>query len=245
MNHCRRFYREYSGARGVSFNVKLDTTDLFITAGIDLSDEAYRILETQRRELEEHIATHREFLYSLSPIAPHSNAPAIALDMYRASAAAGVGPMAAVAGAIAEYVGRWLIEFSDEIIIENGGDTWMKLQSPAVMGIYVNNVYFREKIGLKINADETPCSVCTSSANLGHSLSFGKADAATVIAHSGALADAVATGACNLVQSEADLENAVDYAMSIDGVRGCMIIYRDKLAAQGAIEFCSPEEYAD
>lgn len=238
MNHARRFYRGYSGTRGVSFNVRLDTTDLFITAGSDLSAEAYRILEERRGDIEEHIRLYPDFLYSLSPLAPPADAPAIALEMYRASAAAGVGPMAAVAGAIAEHVGRALTELTDEVIVENGGDTWLRLQTDAVMGIYVNNIYFSDRIRLKINAGETPCSVCTSSASLGHSLSFGKADAATIIAESGALADAVATGACNLVQTEDELQKAVDYAMGIDGVKGCMIIYRDKLAACGAVEFC-------
>jgi hypothetical protein len=241
MNHTTRFYRSYNGTRGVSFNVKLDTTDLFITAGSSLQAEAHRILEAQRRELDDHISKKQEFLYSLSPLTPAGDTPPIVMDMYNASAAAGVGPMAAVAGAIAQHVGQRLIEFSDEVIVENGGDTWMMLQSPLIMGIYVNNIYFRDKIRLKINPENTPCSVCTSSATLGHSLSFGKADAATIIAHSGALADAVATGACNIVQTEDDMQKAVDYAMSINGVRGCMIIYRDKLTACGAIEFCSPE----
>lgn len=133
------------------------------------------------------------------------------------------------------------MDFSDEVIVENGGDLWMRLTSPAVVGIYVKNIYFTDKIWLRINPGDTPCSVCTSSASLGHSLSFGKADAATIIAESGALADAVATGACNIVQNEEDIGAAIEYAMSINGVSGCMIIYRDRLGAQGAIELCSPE----
>lgn len=241
MKHSRRFYRDYGKTRGVSFNVKLDTTDLFITAGRDLSDEAYSILERGRRELEEHITAHRDFLYSLDPVTPPANCTNLAGEMYHASKAAGVGPMAAVAGAIAEYVGRGLLNLSEEVIVENGGDLWMKLTSPAVIGIYVNNIYFSDKIWIKINPGGTPCSVCTSSATLGHSLSFGKADAATIIAESGALADAVATGACNIVQSEDDIPQALDYAMSIDGVSGCMIIFRDKLGAQGTVELCTPE----
>lgn len=241
MKHARRFYRDYNSSRGASFNVKLDTTDLFITAGSDLSAEAYSILRKTRKELEEHISRHREFLYSLSPVTPPGDEPLMAGEMYSASAAAGVGPMAAVAGAIAEYVGRGLLGMSDEVIVENGGDIWMSLKFPAVIGVYVKNIYFSDRIWLRIKPEDTPCSVCTSSSTLGHSLSFGKADAATIIAESGALADAVATGACNIVQSEDDLQRALDYAMSIDGVRGCMIIYRDKLAAHGAIELGGPE----
>lgn len=241
MKHSRRFYRDYGSTRGESFNVRLDTTDLFITADRDLSAEAASILKDIRGELEEHIKNHREFLYSLSPLTAPGDEPAVARDMYSASAAAGVGPMAAVAGAIAEYAGRGLLSMSDEVIVENGGDIWMSLKSPAVIGIYVKNIYFSDKIWLKVEPEDTPCSVCTSSATLGHSLSFGKADAATIIAESGALADAVATGACNMVQCEDDMERALDYAMSIDGVRGGLIIYRDRLAAKGAVELSRPE----
>lgn len=238
MNHTKRFYRSYSGTRGVSFNVRLDTTDLFITSDSDLSEDAYRILAARRRELEEHINSRREFLYSLSPIETCCDSPSIILDMYRASAAAGVGPMAAVAGAVAEHTGRGLLEFTDEVIVENGGDIWLNLKTSAVLGIYVNSIYFRDRIRLNINPENTPCSICTSSSTLGHSLSFGKADAATIVAEGGALADAVATGACNLVQNENDLQKAVDYAMSVSGVRGCMIIFRDRFAACGEIELC-------
>ncbi|HOP64399.1 MAG TPA: UPF0280 family protein [Spirochaetota bacterium] len=240
MDHSRRFYREYEGTRGISFNVKIDTTDLYITAEKDLSGEAYDSLKKTRAELEKHIKEHQDFLYSLTPLTPPGAAPAIVLEMYRAALTAGVGPMAAVAGAVAEHTGRELVKMSNEVIVENGGDIWMKLERQAKTGVYTDNIFFREKIWLKINPEDTPCSICTSTSKLGHSLSFGKADAATVIAENGALADAVATGACNIVQSEEDIQKALDYAMSIEGVTGCMIIYRDKLGAQGMIELCAP-----
>jgi len=241
MDHSRRFYRNYKGARGANFNVKLHTTDLFITADRDLSAEAYRVLEKVRQQLDDHIAENREFLYSLNPLEPGRDVPEIAGAMYLASEAAGVGPMAAVAGAVAEAVGQSLLEFSDEVIVENGGDIWLKINTPALIGVYVNNIHFNNRLWLKMNPADTPCSVCTSTSKLGHSLSFGKADSATIIAKSGALADAVATGACNMVQGEEDLTGALEYAMSVTGVTGCMIIYHDKLAAQGNIEFGSSE----
>jgi len=241
MNHQRRFYRNYGESRGASFNVKLHTTDLFITADRDLYEAAYNTLSTVRQQLDAHISENREFLYSLNPVRFSGNTQVIAEEMYRASEAAGVGPMAAVAGAVAESVGRSLLEFSGEVIVENGGDIWLKINSPAIIGVYVNNIHFADKLWLKLNPENTPCSVCTSTSKLGHSLSFGKADSATIIAASGALADAVATGACNMVQKEEDLSAALEYAMSIDGVTGCMIVFRDKLAVQGNIEFGSPD----
>jgi ApbE superfamily uncharacterized protein (UPF0280 family) len=75
---------------------------------------------------------------------------------------------------------------------------------------------------------------------VGHSLSFGKADSVTVISPDAALADAVATGACNIVQEKSDLERALDYACSVEGIHGALIIFRDSLAARGMIEIVDP-----
>jgi ApbE superfamily uncharacterized protein (UPF0280 family) len=241
MNHKNRFYRDYSSTNRTAFNVKIDTSDLFIIADKNLYDKAYEMLKTVRTELEEYIMEHDEFLHSLDPVTHHGDIDSISAVMCRASASAGVGPMAAVAGAVAEAVGNGLLSFSEEVIVENGGDIWMKLVKPAVIGIYVNNIYFRDNIGIKINPDKTPCSVCTSTSKLGHSLSFGKADSVTIIADTGALADAVATAVCNMVQTSDDIENALNFGMSIKGIRGCLIIFRDILAARGEIEL-SPLE---
>jgi len=241
MNHKTRFYREYKDNNDTTFNVKIDTSDLYIRADKNLYDEAYSALKAAREELENYIARHDEFLHSLNPLTPHGDEGETASAMYTASAAAGVGPMAAVAGAIAEKVGRELIRYSDEVIVENGGDIWMKLKKSAVIGVYVNNIYFKNNIGLKIDHTITPCSVCTSTSKLGHSLSFGKADSVTIIAATGALADAAATAVCNMVQSEDDIEAALDFGMSMAGVHGCLIIFRDKLAAQGEVELAPLE----
>jgi len=241
MTHKKRFYRDYDIICGSAFNVKIDTSDLFIRADTDLHDKAYEALKAARTELEDYIKQHEEFLHSLSPLTLHGDEGEIVSAMYRASDAAGVGPMAAVAGAIAEKVGRELLNNSDEVIVENGGDLWMKMNKPAIIGIYVNNIYFKNNIGIKINPENTPCSICTSTSNLGHSLSFGKADSVSIIAETGALADAVATAVCNMVKTEDDIERALEYGMTIQGIRGCLIIFRDKLALQGEIELAPLE----
>ena len=114
-------------------------------------------------------------------------------QMIEAGQKAGVGPMAAVAGAIAECVGRELLAFSPEIIIENGGDIYLKCLKKRVVGIFAGKSPLTGKIGLEIDAKDTPLGVCTSSGTVSHSLSFGKADAAVAIAPSATLADAAAT----------------------------------------------------
>lgn len=241
MKHTRRFYRDYGSEAGCSFNVKIDTSDLFIRANSDLSDKALEALKSARTELENYIALHDEFLHSLDPVNLYGGEGEITAAMIRASSSAGVGPMAAVAGAIAEKVGREIILYSDEVLVENGGDLWMKLAGPAVIGIYVNNIHFKNNLGIRIYPEKTPCSVCTSTSKLGHSLSFGKADSVSIIADTGAIADAAATAVCNSVKTEEDIEKALNFGMSIAGVRGCLIVFKDKLAAIGDIELASLE----
>lgn len=242
MDHRSRFYRHASPGRGTAFRVKLHTSDLYIIADTDLSGVAYTKLEQVRSELEEHIREHQEFLFSLKPVERPQQYPEIAALMYRASELTGTGPMAAVAGAIAELTGRELLKFSSEVIVENGGDLWLSINEPEIIALYVNNIYFRDTLAIKINPRKTPCSVCTSSSKLGHSISFGKADSVTMIAYDGAIADAAATMVCNTVQNENDMQYALDKGTSLNGVTGGIIVFGDKIAIQGDIQLSPPRE---
>lgn len=161
--------------------------------------------------------------------------------MYEAGERAGTGPMAAVAGAIAEYVGSSLMECSREVIVENGGDNWFFLKNPAAVSIYAGRSPFSGRVGILLEPEETPCGICTSSGMVGHSISFGKADAVTIVAADAAIADAVATQTCNMVQTEDDLNDALDFALSVEGIRGAVIIFREKLAVRGNVRLVNPE----
>ncbi len=240
MKRAERLYRDFAEtARWKSFRVKVETSDLYIRADKDLSARADDVLRRVRKEIECHIDLQNEFLTSYTPVERMSGCPEITTMMYDASERAGVGPMAAVAGAVAEVVGRELMDFTEEIIIENGGDIWMRTTQPASVSIYPGGHYF-DAVSLKIYPDRTPCGICTSSARIGLSFSFGKADAATVIAPDAALADAIATEVCNRVQSEETMEDAADYGMRC-GATGIVIIYRDRLIARGDIELTDPK----
>lgn len=155
--------------------------------------------------------------------------------MAEAALKAGVGPMAAVAGAIAEAVGRDLLEHSSDIIIENGGDLFIKTTRERVVGIHAGDSLFSGKLGLTIRPTETPCGICTSSGTLGHSLSFGKADAVTIVSASASLADAAATACCNRIQSPEDISTALSAARGIEGVSGVIIVIADRIGAAGDV----------
>jgi len=238
--HTRRFYRHNSPSWGTAFNVKHHASDLHILADSDLSEMAYAILVKLRNDLDRHIMEHSEFLYSLSPVEQPDQCPLIAEMMYSASRMTGTGPMAAVAGAVAELTGRELIKSSSSVIIENGGDIWLDVKDTVIASVYTSNIHFRENIAIRISPGQMPCSLCTSTSRLGHSLSFGKADSVTIIADDGAVADAAATMTCNMVLAEDDIETALKQALSIEGVKGGLIIFRDKLVLQGDIELAPP-----
>ena len=150
--------------------------------------------------------------------------PKIIREMMEASRAASVGPMAAVAGAIAERLFWDLTPLSDQIIVENGGDIFLKTNHPVTIGIFAGDSPLSMKIGLKFDRTDSPFSICTSSGTVGHSLSFGKADAVCVTADKGALADAAATAIGNRVRTEKEIEMALAFGKSIPGVTGVAIV---------------------
>jgi hypothetical protein len=144
--------------------------------------------------------------------------------------------MAAVAGAMAEAVGKDLIPLSEEVIVENGGDIFLKIASSVVVGLYAGSSPLSMKIGLRFPPGEKPFSVCTSSGTVGHSLSMGKADAVCVVADSAPLADAAATAIGNRIASWADLEKGIELGKSIEGVSGIVTVAADRIAVWGELE---------
>jgi ApbE superfamily uncharacterized protein (UPF0280 family) len=223
----------------VSFNATIKETDLYIRAESNLEAEALKSVIKHRTSLEEYIKRHPFFLQSLEPCSVEEDAPAIVEVMVRAAQIAGVGPMAAVAGAIAEAVGKDLLVCTPEIVVENGGDIFTKVSKTRLIGIYAGVSSFTGKIALEISPEETPLGVCTSSGTVGHSLSLGAADAVIVLSRSTALADAAATAIGNRVKSAGDIDVAIGQAQAIDGLDGVVIIKDDKMGMWGNVKLVS------
>ncbi len=232
-----RHYREFDTSdRFVAFQVTVESTDLYVKAKTDLSALTKNLVETARAQVKEVITRRGAFLTSLEPIPESFNAGEVPLDMLRASAKVGTGPMAAVAGAIAQYVGRRLLEHSPEVIVENGGDIFIKVDHSIIVGIHAGAAPLSGKLGIRVDAVPIPLGICASSATVGPSLSLGRADAAVVIAKNTALADACATALGNRVKKASDLESGVKWAMSINGIDAALVILGEKLAVMGDIE---------
>ena len=235
----KRDYRRMAAAGLTSNNIIVKETDLHILAAGTIEEQGYHFVHRYRNQLENYIAAHPVFLTTLVPLPVDPLAPPIVKDMIRASAAAGVGPMAAVAGAIAEYVGRdFLKAGQEEIIVENGGDIFLKRNADCITAIFAGNSPLNQRVGIRIPAAGMPVGLCTSSGTVGHSLSLGRADSATVLAPSACLADAAATRLGNEVSSggKKNIRHALEIAETIPGILGVVIICGEQLGAWGEID---------
>jgi len=221
----------------VTFEVRELETDLLILAGKNLAEEARVSVLNYRQDIRSYIKKDKNFYTSLEPVNLIGDVPRIVKAMADAAKKASVGPMAAVAGAVAEFVGRDLLAHTDEIIVENGGDIFLKTKVKRILGVYASDESpFSGKLALEIPPSGDGLGVCTSSGTVSHSLSFGKADAALIISPDTALADAVATATGNIVKNKDCIEKGIDFARSIDGIKGVLIIVGDKLGSWGSIK---------
>ncbi len=232
-----RTYRQLVAGKDLAtFPVVVEETDLLIRADRRLVAAGEKAVRECRNEIERHARRCPDFLTALVPMEIPDQCPDIVAQMYRAGTAAGVGPMAAVAGAVAEYVGRALLARSEEVIVENGGDVFMRSLKERIVSIYAGESAFTNRIGLRVPAERTPIGICTSSGTVGHSKSFGHADAVVVAAQDTALADAVATAIANRVKSDDDIDAALEHGRSIEGIAHIVVIKGSKLGVWGDLE---------
>lgn len=234
-----RFYRGWVKAKDLySTDIVLKETDLQILTDKHLDNNfVIERIKSYRYEIENYINKDKRFLSSLRPIPVEVNAPLIIREMGNAAWRANVGPMAAVAGAVAQSLGKDLLKKGyKQVIVENGGDIFLKSTRVRAIAIYAGKSNRWNRLKLKIRPKDTPIGIATSSGTIGHSLSFGLADSVVILSNNAALADSVATAAGNLVKSKQDLAKAIDFARSIKGISGAVIILGKELATWGRIE---------
>jgi uncharacterized protein len=241
-----RFYRnEMGNDRFNSFVITCKDSDLWI--GVDkvsytpsMIQFAHGKLIELRYSLEKFICQFPRFGTSYTPVDIDVDSPEIAILMCQAAKIAGVGPMAAVAGAFSEYIGKEIQkEFSiKEIVVENGGDIYMNLSNNIILSIYAGNSNLTGKIRLKIPSYLTPVGICTSAGNVGPSVSFGKADAVMITCKNTALADAYATTFGNMVTKAIDIPKAIELTRNCKEVLSAVIICENQLGISGEFELC-------
>jgi len=219
----------------VNFEVIVKETDLLVRAERDLSKETRESVLKHRHQLETYIAARPEFATSLAPVDKDPYAPEMVREMIRVSALARVGPMAAVAGAMAEFVSKDLLKVSKQVIVENGGDIYLVTSRERRIGVYAGASPLSMKLAIIVLPEESPLGVCTSSGTVGPSLSFGKADAVCILSKSACLADAVATTVGNVVREKKDIERGLEIGKEVEGVLGALIILGERMGAWGNI----------
>jgi len=233
--HKVRFYRDWTDSGLINFTARDRETDIFVSADKNLKVETENLIRQCRSDIIGYIKKNPLFEKTLEPLPFDEKAPEIVKSMLKASEKTGVGPMAAVAGAISEFAGKGLLRLTKEVILENGGDIFIKSDKETRIGIYAGSSPLSGKIAIKVDTAREALGVCTSSGTVGHSLSFGKADAVTVVARDTALADACATASCNRVKKARDIERALDFAKSVEGILGAVVIYKAKIGTIGQI----------
>jgi ApbE superfamily uncharacterized protein (UPF0280 family) len=235
-----RTYRNLiESAQLQAYRVVVKETDLMVYSATKLIDETKELVLEQRGYVEAFIKSYPDFARALIPWQLDVPGPGIIVNMVKAARKAGVGPMAAIAGAIAEQVGHGLLKLTDQVIIENGGDVFIKTNSSVTVGIYAGKSPLSLRIGIRLKSKSKPEAVCTSSGTIGHSLSLGKANAVCVVADSCSLADAAATSIGNRIDSPADIESAIKAGRRLGELSGIVIIVGEKIGMWGDLEVVS------
>lgn len=235
----RTYRSEVTPPEGLtSFRVVVEQTDLWIAAESDLVAEAYESVRRHRGVLESYIARHPGFETSLVPMEAGVDADGVVLNMLEAGVKTDTGPMAAVAGVIAEAVAKDLAGTSSNVIVENGGDLYIIGNGVRTVGIWAGTSPLSGGIGIRIDPADG-IAICTSSGTVGPSMSFGNADAAIITSPSGALADAAATALGNGIKTSDDIEGSLDKFMAIDGISGGVVVIGSAIGAAGEIELVS------
>lgn len=188
----------------------------------------------QRDMLEAYLKRHPEFATAFAPLDPLPDAPESAQRMAAAAHTVGVGPMAAVAGTMAQLAAQaGLRAGAPEAIVENGGDIYAVVTSRVKIGLHAGQATVADHLAFLIQPNATPLAVCSSSGTMGHSTSLGNCDLATVVSPDTALADAAATRAANMVSRIEDVDAALETIAAIHGVLGVVIAKHDRIGLAG------------
>ena len=240
MEYRERSYRSrFSNDERRWFCVKFLESDLWI--GVDrgsysasMEADTYAMLVDLRRQMDAYLLMDPQYKTALTPYDAGLEAPNILKEMSRVSHKTGIGPMSAVAGAVAKKVAEFL--GTKEVIVENGGDIYAKVASDMDISVFAGQSPLSEKIGLHIPAADFPLGICTSSGTVGPSLSLGRADAVMIVCKDVLLADSYATAMANRIKTVDDLQPVIDSISEIPEILGAIAVKDDRMAITGCYE---------
>ena len=240
MEYKERSYRSrFSDDERRWFCVKFLESDLWI--GVDsgsysasMDADTYAMLVDLRRSMDAYLLMDPQYKAALTPYDAGLEAPDILKEMSHTSHKTGIGPMSAVAGAVAKKVAEFLN--TKEVIVENGGDIYAQAASDMDISVFAGQSPLSEKIGLHIPAADFPLGICTSSGTVGPSLSLGRADAVMIVCKDVLLADSYATAMANRIKTVTDLQPVIDRISNIPDILGAIAVKDDRMAITGRFE---------
>lgn len=244
MEYIQRTYRQhFRQDRWACFIVKYKESDLWIGINknswkremIAFSEQFIRQL---RQEMDTWISKNTKYAQALVPYPVSADAPGIFREMATVAEKSGIGPMSAVAGAVARKLGEALQDHFqvEEILIENGGDIYANTNRDIDIAVFAGTSPLSEKVGLHIEARYAPLGICTSSGTVGPSLSFGKADAVMIICQDVLLADTYATAFANTIQTADDITPCIEEISKHTDILSAIAIKGDKIGICGQFE---------
>ncbi|MCD5414040.1 MAG: UPF0280 family protein [Clostridiales bacterium] len=218
-----RTYRTFCSSELNNIRIEVEESDLMISYSHSIEGLNCKVRHI-REIIKQHIEKENLFLTSLKPLADFSDEPQIIQHMKKASRQCNVGPMATIAAAVSMYISKDIVNKNTDLIIENGGDIFVKTSKERRILIHAGNSLLSDRLSIKISPTMSPIGICTSSGKLGHSLSFGKADAVVVISKDILVADAAATAIGNIIQSADDINCGLALAKQLEKTVGIVII---------------------
>lgn len=199
-------------------------------------DIAVASLKRNRLGLETFAKSNQKFLFSLKPVKTPDE-PLVAKLMAEAAEKADVGPMAAVAGVLADLAVKDMLDEGCKVaVVEDGGEVSAVSNVSIDVALAAGDEPLSRRFGFRLA--EFPSGIATSSGRFSHALSFGDAEAATVFCGNAGLADAAATAVGNVVKGENTheaIQRGIDRAQSIQGVNGVLILYKGFVGTAGKI----------
>ena len=235
----QRFYRAWHRENALKrFELKIEESDLLILCDEitqPFTETAHQTLRASRAQIKRKIKQCPEFEQSLTPVKAADTDSRIIKRMSDAGEQWAVGPMAGVAGAIAETVARALAPHTRNVIVENGGDIYGITPSTVRFALYAGeDSPFGNSLTFEVDASNG-IAICTSSGKIGPSLSFGSADAVVAIHRRGSMADAAATAIANLIHSPMDIDPIINRIAKDNRLIGLIACMSDKLGLWGDI----------
>ncbi len=232
-----RIYRRYSEPKDLfKTHLIIEESDILVFSSEKIeSFEIEEKVKILRQDIKDYIKKDRKFLTTLSAYNLKEPAPQIIKKMCKVSKILDIGPMACVAGAISEFLGKELLKKNKEAIVENGGDIFLKIAKERKIGIFYGKNDF---LKIKLTTLNTPLGIASSSGKLGYSLSFGNCDLVCVISESAIFSDGAATFLGNLIKTQKDILPALKKIKKYKEIKASIIIFEGKIFVQGDVEFC-------